>query len=140
MRSESLDDKELRALSSVWTEQRHTLGESVGVSRFAKRLKREWAIETGLIERLYTLDRGITELMIEHGVKAALIPHAASSNPERTAAMIGDHESTIDSVFAFVKGDRPLSTSYVKELHSLFTQNQEFAEGQDQFGHNTKCH
>ena len=40
--------------------------------------------------------------------------------------------------FAFVKGDRRLSTSYVKELHSLFTRNQEFAEGRDQFGRKTQ--
>ena len=131
---EELADKELRALSGVWIERGTILGESRNVSEFTERLKREWAIETGLIERLYTLDRGITELMIEHGVNAALIPHSAVANPVHVAAMIGDQKDAIESVFAFVKGDRPLSTSYVKELHSLFTRNQEFVEGQDQFG------
>ena len=129
-----LSDKELRALAVVWVEQRAKLGESALVSEFTERLKREWAIETGLIERLYTLDRGITELMIEHGVNADLIPHATEENPIRVAAMINDQQAAIDSVFAFVKGDRPLSTSYVKELHSLFTRHQDFVEGRDQFG------
>ena len=133
-----LSDKELRALSGVWIERRDVLGKSDSVSEFTERLKREWAIETGLIERLYTLDRGITELMIRHGVNAALIPHTAGDNPVHTAAMIGDQQDAIESVFAFVKGDRRLSTSYVKELHSLFTRNQEFAEGRNQFGHKVR--
>ena len=131
---QQLADKELAALSSVWVEQRAKRGESLSMSEFTERLKREWAIETGLIERLYTLDRGIIELMIEQGVNAALIPHRSTHEPERTAAMIGDQQDAIDSVFAFVKGDRPLSTGYIKELHGLFTRNQEQVEGRDQFG------
>ncbi|MCY3821616.1 MAG: Fic family protein [Gammaproteobacteria bacterium] len=130
-----LADGELRALSSVWMEQKDTLGESAAVDHFNERLRREWAIETGLIERLYTLDRGITELMIERGVNAAFLPSRASDDPERTAALIGDQQQAIESLFAFVSGGRVLSTSYIRELHSLFTRNQESVEGRDQFGH-----
>ncbi len=133
-----LADGELRALSGVWTEQKDTLGESTAVDHFNERLRREWAIETGLIERLYTLDRGITELMIERGVDAAFLSSRASDNPDRTIALIGDQREAIDSLFAFVKGARPLSTSYIKELHSLFTRNQDYAEGRDQFGRRTE--
>ena len=63
-----LEDNELRALSGVWIEQKSTLRESAGSAEFMERLKREWAIETGLIERLYTLDRAITQLLIECGI------------------------------------------------------------------------
>ena len=129
-----LADGELAALSGVWVEQRSNLGTLVSVAEFMERLKREWAIETGLIERLYTWDRGITELMIEHGVQAALIPHRATQEAGRAVAMIQDQQEAIDSVFDFVKGQRTLSTSYIKGLHSLFTRNQESAEGRDQFG------
>ena len=130
-----LSNRELRALSGIWVERLEILGESQSVLEFRKRLMREWAIETGLIERLYTLDRGVTELLIQHGISAALIPHGAGSQPPtRIAALIGDQQDAIESLFSFVKGERPLSTSYVKELHSLFTRNQEFAEGRDQFG------
>lgn len=130
-----LADRELAALSSVWVEQRAELEKSSLMSDFIVRLKREWAIETGLIERLYTLDRGIIQLMIERGVNAALIPHRSSQEPELTVAMIGDQQDAVESLFSFVKGNRPLSTSYIKELHSLFTRHQETVEGQDQFGH-----
>ena len=132
--AQRLADKELSALSSVWTEQQSKLASSANIRRFDERLRREWAIETGLIERLYTLDRGITELMIEHGLNAALIPHSSNGDPERTVAIVGDQQAAIDSVFDFVKGARPLSTSYIKELHSLFTRHQRYTEGRDQFG------
>ena len=133
-----LADQELGALSRVWIERRDTLGESVSLNDFSERLNREWAIETGLIERLYTLDRGITELMIERGVNAALIPHRSVDDPEHAVALIDDQQAAIENVFAFVKSERSLSTSYIKELHHLFTRNQEFAEGRDQFGRKSK--
>lgn len=126
-----LSDNELRALSSVWNEQRCNLA---GISEFTERLQREWAIETGLIERLYSFDRGITEVMIEHGVNAAFIPHGATEDPDGAVAMIGDQQDAIEGIFAFVNGGRSLSTSYIKELHSLFCRHQAFAEGRDQFG------
>ncbi len=129
-----LEDPELAALSAVWTEQKSGLE---GLEQFTERLKREWAIETGLIERLYDLDRGVTELLIERGIDAALIPHRSGLGEEKVA-MIGDQQNAIESLFAFVKGQRPLSTSYIKELHALFTRHQEFAEGRDQFGRRTQ--
>ena len=97
-----LADPELGALSAVWKEQKSGLE---GLERFTERLKREWAIETGLIERLYDLDRGVTELLIERGIDAALIPHRAGLG-DKKVAMIGDQKSAIESIFAFVKGDR----------------------------------
>ena len=81
-----LADGELRALAGVWTEQKDNLGESAAVQRFNERLRREWAIETGLIERLYAFDRGIAEQMIERGLDAALLPSHAPDDPDRTIA------------------------------------------------------
>ena len=126
-----LADKELYALSAVWKEQRTRLS---GLTEFTERLNREWAIETGLIERLYVLDRGVTELLIERGLNAALIPHRSATNAVQTIAMIGDQKEAIESVFSFVKQKRDLTTSYIKELHSLFVRNQPYAQGRDQFG------
>ena len=129
---------ELRSLAQVWREQRQQLAEGEAFRQFSERLKREWAIETGLIERLYTLDRGITQMLIEHGIKAALIPHGSTPNPDTAASMIEDHEQTVEGVFDFVKGNRTLSTGYVKELHALMTRHQETVEGVDAFGRETR--
>ena len=131
IKPEDLADKEIASLSAVWTEQREKL---TGLSEFTERLNREWAVETGLIERLYTLDRGVTELLIESGLNAALIPHRSAADAEFTVSMIGDQKDAIDSVFLFVKQERELSTGYIRELHSLFTRHQPFTEGRNQFG------
>lgn len=129
---------ELRALAEVWQEQRQQLEKGDAFRQFLERLNREWAIETGLIERLYTLDRGITQMLIEHGVKAALIPHGSTPNPDTVVSMIEDHQQAVDGLFDFVKGNRKLSTSYVKELHHLMTQHQEMVEGMDTLGRKTQ--
>ena len=90
-----------------------------------------------MIERLYTLDRGITELLIDRGIKAALIPPGSAQNPEAIASMIEDHKQAVDGVFDFVKGGRVLSTGYINQLHALMTQHQRTVEGVDAFGRRT---
>lgn len=135
---DKLAHKELRALALVWCEQREHLAKQQAYLEFEQHLKREWAIETGLIERLYTLDRGITKLLIIHGMQAAVIPHGRIPNQESTFAMIEDHETAVNGVFRFVKDERQLSTSYIKELHALMTQHQDTVEGVDSIGRKTE--
>ena len=77
-----LAQSELQALKNVWHGQRERLAAQDAFQRFNEKLKREWAIETGLIERLYVLDRGVTQLLIDRGIHASLIPNGAVSNPE----------------------------------------------------------
>ena len=130
----TLAQQELDSLAAVWETERSRLADSEALSEFNRKLHREWAVETGLIERVYEFDRGVTELLIERGIDATLIPHGSGDDPERIASMIQDHEAAIEYVFAFVKDERTLSTSYIKELHQLLTQNQETAEGRDRLG------
>lgn len=131
----SLASKELRVLEDIWKEQRGSLESTGGMQQFMGRLRRQWAIETGVIERVYTLDRGITHLLIERGIDADLISSDATDrNPHVVAEIIRDHEEVVEGLFAFVKGDRGLTTSYVKELHSVFCRHQSTATAMDQFG------
>ena len=129
-----LAQPELKHLAAVWQDQRERLESQDSFIRFNERLHREWAIETGLIERLYTFDRGVTQLLIEQGIDAALIPHGAGQQPESVAAMIGDHQAAVESIFRFVRGERSLSTGYVKEMHALMTCNQAWVEAADAQG------
>ena len=41
-----------------------------------------------------------------------------NKDPEVIAQIIRDHVEVLDGLFAFVKREWPLSTSYVKELHA----------------------
>ncbi len=129
---------ELPALMSVWWESRRELSESQ-VEDFNERLNREWAIETGIIERLYTLDEGTTRLLIEHGIDASLIGHDDNgSSPELVAGIIRDHQEAVEWLFEVVRQEQDLTTSFVKQLHQLMTRKQEYAEGVDSLGRPTR--
>ena len=132
---DSLAMKELRSLHGVWEEQKHKIQSGRSFAQFDIELKREWAIETGLIERLYTLDRGITQILITNGILADYIPSNTSQNAKQIELLIKDHESALDHLFSFVKQVRQLTPSYIKELHGLITSHQETCEAIDQFGH-----
>ncbi len=130
--------EELQPLLRTWEEFRRELPDHL-VTAFNERLHREWAIETGIIERLYTLDEGTTRLLIEQGIDASLIPHDDDEEPpELIAGMIADHLDAVEWLFDVITEKRPLSTSFVKELHQLMTRKQEFAAGVDIFGRATR--
>ena len=78
--AQSLADGELGALSRVWNERKAELVKSGEFKQFLQKLQREWAIETGIIERLYSWDRGVTEVLIEQGIDASLISHKGGLN------------------------------------------------------------
>jgi hypothetical protein len=117
----SLTDGELIGLERVWADQKTELIHFNALTDFEQRLRREWSIETGAIENVYTLDRGVTKALIEKGIVAALIPHGAGRrDPERIARTIQDHYDALDGMFDFVRGRRELTTGYIRELHACF--------------------
>ena len=128
----------MRTMLLVWREQKETIASALPeeMRAFNDKLRREWAVETGLIERLYTFDRGITETLIEHGINADLIPHGKIGvvSAEEAVAMMRDHENVLDALFDFVRDKRGITTSYIKQLHAALVQNQNTATGVDQFG------
>lgn len=126
---ETLANSELPPLVTVWEEQADRLRSSGAFKTFMDKLRREIAIETGIIERLYTIDRGITRLLIEQGIDEALIPHGTTDRSvKQVVALIKDQEAAITGLFDFVGGQRTLSTFYVKQIHQLLTQNQDYTE------------
>ena len=130
----TLTDGELAPLLRIWQTQRTEVTEGEAFEEFDRRLRREWAIETGIIENVYTLDRGVTKTLIEKGIDAALIPHDATDrDPALVARVIEDHLLALEGMFHFVSGQRQLSTSYVKELHAALLRNQDTHTVVDQF-------
>lgn len=130
-----LTDGELGPLLQFWKDQRTDLEQSGALAEFNKRLGREWSIETGQIEGVYNLDRGITETLIERGINADLIPNQPGQKPsEIIAAIIQDHADVLEGLFQFVKGDRPISKGYIHELHAALLRHQETTAVRDQFG------
>ncbi|MBY0504057.1 MAG: Fic family protein [Bryobacteraceae bacterium] len=120
----ALADSEIPALKRVIENYREFLSPE-SWSAFQTRVAREWAIETGQIEGLYQFDRGLTITLIEDGFTVSRIPPTSSQmSPEQVAAILNDHLTALEALFAFVKGDRPLSKSYIHELHQALLRNQ----------------
>ncbi len=131
----SLTDGELGPLLQFWNDQRADLEQSGALTSFSQRLSREWSIETGQIEGVYDIDRGITETLIERGISADLIGFQPGQKPpELIAAIIQDHQEVLEGLFPFVKGNRPISKSYIHELHAALLRHQETSMMVDQFG------
>ncbi len=121
----ALSDGELQPLLAVWEDQRSALASDVEVAEFTRRLSREWAIETGIIEGLYTLDRGVTETLIERGIEASLIPHEATNRDrEDLAAILHAHLDALEGLFSFVRQERPLTVGYIKDVHQALLRHQ----------------
>jgi len=131
----TLSDGELGPLLQFWNDQRADLEQSGALAAFTQRLSREWSIETGQIEGVYDLDRGITQTLIERGINADLIPSKPGQKPpELIAAIIQDHADVLEGLFQFVRGERPLSKSYIHELHAALMKHQDTTLVRDQFG------
>ncbi len=134
LEDDSAASTEIPLLLALWEEQKEELSERQ-VRDFNDRLNREWAIETGIIEGIYSIDQGTTQLLIERGIDASLITYADNvKSPELIAGIVRDHQDAVSWLFEVVKQQKDLSTSFVKELHHLMTRKQHDVEGIDQFG------
>jgi Fic family protein len=127
-------------LSPSWYARREILQKnSTEYQEFIAELKREHAIETGIIERMYDLEKGITETLIKKGFVESYISHSDTDIPvPKLLAHLSDHLDAVDFVFDVVKQNRGLTVGFIHELHALVTRNQDTAEGRDQFGNKTK--
>jgi hypothetical protein len=123
--------EELRTLFELWRSQRDELEQAKKLAEFSERLIRAWCIETGILERTYPIDQGITLTLIEQCMDAASIPQGASElPPAQLVSILGDHCEAIDGLFAF-EGNRELSSAYVKALHHAMTGRQDECEATD---------
>jgi Fic family protein len=129
----ALGNAELAALAKVWKERKSELERSGEHQEFLKKLRREWSIETGIIERLYVWDRGVTEVLIEQGIDTSLIAYKSGlgyEEAEHIKAIIDDQLKAIDALFMFVKGEQPLTEHFIRAMHAQFTTHQESTDAQ----------
>ena len=125
----------LDGLAQAWKEERESMQELEVERAFLERWKNRLAVETGVLEGLYSLDRGVTETLIERGFDTALIPNdSTDQDPAVVVNLLRDQRSAVDLVFDVVVQRRDLSLSFVKEVHALLTQSQRTTTGVDQFG------
>ena len=104
-------------------------------AKFNEELYREWAIETGIIEGLYELDRGITRTLIEHGFQGEYVERNSSDRPtDELLAILKDHRGSIDEIETWIREGRPLTSWFIKNLHQAIARSQTTYRAVNQFG------
>ena len=127
----------LQPLIEVWRDAQDPLerpGNS-SLSAFKERLVRRWSIETGILERIYFVDRGLTKVLVEEGfVEDFVSREGTDMDPARLITILKDHESAYNLLMECVHEERELTVGFIHELHFALTRHQETVTGQDQFG------
>lgn len=102
---------------------------------FLERLERRWAIETGIIEGIYVIDRGVTQTLVENGLIADLIDRGSTNrDPQELIRVLRDHQDAAVFVTESIRRETQLSKHFVRELHQILTRNQPTYTAVDQFG------
>ena len=127
------DFSEVDSLQMQWLAAKGARGATYNA--FLERLTRSWAIETGIIEGLYTLDRGMTETLVTRGISADLIERSATNKePLELVSILCDHQDAAYGVYAEIRDRKPISRSAIRQIHATLTQNQPTFQAMDQFG------
>ena len=123
--SERYDFREIDALQRQWRNILELRGDDA-FRPYRERLERSWAIETGIIEGLYTLDRGVTETLIQRGIVADYIERSSTNKePQDLVAVLNDHQESIEMVRQYIRGSHPLKRSFIRQLHQVITRHQD---------------
>ncbi len=77
---------------------------------FKERLTRNMAIYTGIIENVYTIEKGVTQTLIEKGLDVSVIdPDSTNMKPDELIAILQDHQNAIEGVHLQIANRRPLA-------------------------------
>lgn len=106
-----------------------------GLHDFTQRLVRRLSVETGILERIYDLDRGTTEALVANGFREELVSRSSTDiEPSRLIDILRDQESGIQLVMDCVAGNRQFTKSVLHELHATLLRHQDTTTAVDQFG------
>ncbi len=87
---------------------------------------RRHAIETGIIERLYDVDWGVTEALVAEGITAEAVGHANSGSlDEDVLEIIRSQYEALQFLAELAREQRPLTTSLIRQLHVALTRTQQ---------------
>ncbi|MBI3208549.1 MAG: Fic family protein [Candidatus Solibacter usitatus] len=132
-----IDLETVRPLYENWRASRKRLQESsqARFAEFNKRLIRRLSVETGILERLYDLDRGTTEALVANGFLEDLVSHSSTNiEPARLIDILRDQEAAVQLVVDCVTRNRDLTKGLFHELHVILTRHQDSTTAVDQFG------
>jgi Fic family protein len=133
----AIDLSDILPLSEGWKQFKSRLKVSnpTGLRQFNERLIRSLSIETGILERIYDLDRGTTEALIAKGFVEDLIQRESTNiEPSTLVDILRDQEAAIYLVQDLIANARPFTRGVLLELHAILTRHQPTTIAVDQFG------
>ena len=125
---------DLHAVHRQWVADRKLIKDETKLEQFQEQLYTLWAVETGIIERLYSVDRGVTIQILEAGIEALAQFHEDALISTDAESLIRDQRAALDMVMDLVGRQRELTPFYIKELHQRLTLNQPTRDVLDQSG------
>ena len=131
------DFQEITSLQREWLRIKQDVESDApqAYAEFMARLTRRWAIETGIIEGVYELDRGVTETLVEKGFVTGYIDRISTNkDPSELTAILRDHQDSVASVNDWIEEGRPLTKWFICALHSQILNNQHTSRAINQFG------
>jgi fido (protein-threonine AMPylation protein) len=129
-----LSDPAFGKLGTEWFSARKIIKNDLFES-FKEKVNREWAIETGQVERLYNFNDNLTKTMIENGLDSVELPHQDNGlGFMETELVIANHYDVINSLYEEITTRTSLSHYFIRGLHAVLVQNQDYAPGIDAFG------
>ena len=126
--------EDLHAVHAELAAARAALDDPDRVRSVQERLMTVWAIETGIIERLYEVDREVTIALAEVGLEAMERFHAEGELTAEARDLISDQRAALEMVMDLVGGRRELTSSYIRELHRGLTEHQDTRDAIDAQG------
>ena len=123
----------LDRLHRLWREFADSLDEADRLS-LRRRTLRKHAIETGILERLYDIDWGVTDMLIAEGLTKEAVARSGGELSAGVLPMLKAQMDGLNMVTEYVRDEYPLTTSFIRELHALITQAQTTYEATDALG------
>jgi len=98
-----------------------------------RRSLRRHAIETGLIERLYDVDWGVTEALVVEGLTAEVAAREGGLDDDALAIIRSQYDA-LEFLAEAARNGRDLSVHFVRELHQALCRTQATYEARNDFG------
>ncbi len=128
----------LDALRQEWERYLSALPETERI-KIRQRSLRRLSVETGILERIYEVDWGLTLTLVAEGFTREVIERAGGKVDEHTLQTLLAQRDSLEMVLDFVRADRKLSASFIKELHAALTRTQRTYRVTDMLGRSTEC-
>ena len=112
---------EHEALAAEWVGLKDRLAKDARAAAFVGdrlvRRRREFAVETGAIERLYHLRRGVTQHLVAEGLHTAVAAHTVEGvRTETLRGLLADQEAALEKVYRDTAADADVSPSMLKRI------------------------